>query len=278
MAKYFTLQQCIYSRTLDKNDSKYCGPEEAEKIGGNVPGDDYLGDNPEFKKESIITNINNLMYKCVNPIKDRYPDTVITSVYRSKTLNGYIGGAEDSQHTFGYASDLVSINNFESHELFNWVIDEGIDFDQMIWEFPELGKGVNGSWIHISYKSGNNRKKTSLASNNSTLHERYGGPVSAAGYQNDIKRAYPEYLNEVSENAEPPVSKHPNADQVENGNGFYITIEKQYKNDTYNVSDSRLISVEVKNEDMNVIYKSETYAYVNEGQQQTLIDYAKKQI
>ena len=45
-------------------------------------------------------------------------------------------------------------------KLQDWVIDQGMDFDQMIWEFPELGKGVNGSWIHISYKSGNNRKKT----------------------------------------------------------------------------------------------------------------------
>ena len=262
MAKYFTLRQCIYSRTLDKRDSTYCGPEEAKKIGGNVPGDDYIGDNPEFKKESIITNINNLMFKCVNPIKDRFPDTVITSVYRSKTLNRYIGGVEDSQHTFGYAADLVSINTFESHELFNWVIDQGMEFDQMIWEFPERGKGINGSWIHISYKSGNNRKKTALASNNSTLHERYKGPVSTKGYQNDIKRAYPEYLNEVSENVETPVSKHPNADQVEDGNGFYFT-KKGPKG-----------SITVKDEDMNILLVQDFQA----GSINELIELAKTQL
>jgi len=253
MAKYFTLRQCIYSSTLDKNSSKYCGEADANKIGGNVPGDDYTEDRPDLEKDTIITNMNNLMYKCVNPIKDRFSDIVITSVYRSKTLNEYIGGSSESQHMYGYASDLVSINTFESHEIFNWVIDNGIDFDQMIWEFPERGKGVNGSWVHISYKSGNNRKKLSLASKNSALHERYGGTVTSTGYQHDIQRAMPEYLLEKSENAPPPVSKHPNADEVENGNVFYIIIEKQYENDTYNVSDSRLISVEVKDEDMNVI-------------------------
>jgi len=265
MANYFSLRQCIYSSTLDKNSSKYCGETDAKKIGGNVPGDDYTPDRPDLEKDTIITNINNLMYKCVNPIKDRFPDTVITSVYRSKTLNEYIGGSSESQHMYGYASDLVSINTFESHEIFNWVIDNGLDFDQMIWEFPEKGKGVNGSWVHISYKSGNNRKKTTLASNNSALHERYGGTVSSSGYQHFIKRAYPEYLTEKSENAVPPVSKHPNADQVEGKNGFYI------------IYIGKNVYVEVKDENMNVIYKSEDY-FAIEGMERTLINHAKSKI
>ena len=248
MANYFSLRQCIYSSTLDKNSSKYCGPEDAKKIGGNVPGDDYTEDRPDLKKDTIITNINNLMNKCVNPIKDRFPDTVITSVYRSKTLNEYIGGASESQHMYGYASDLVSINTFESHEIFNWVIDNGIDFDQMIWEFPEKGKGVNGSWVHISYKSGNNRKKLTLASKNSSLHARYGGTATSAGYQHDIIRAYPEYLTEKSENAVPPVSKHPNADQVEPNRGYYYT-KKGPKG-----------SITVKDDDMNILLVQEFQA------------------
>jgi hypothetical protein len=261
MANYFTLKQCIYSSTLDKNSSKYAGDDGAKLIGGNVPGDDYTPDRPDLEKDTIITNINNLMYKCVNPIKDRFPDTVITSVYRSKTLNEYIGGSSESQHMYGYASDLVSINTFESHEIFNWVIDNGLDFDQMIWEFPEKGKGVNGSWVHISYKSGNNRKKTTLASNNSALHERYGGTVSSSGYQHFIKRAYPEYLTEKSENAVPPVSKHPNADQVEGKNGFYI------------IEDGFDMYVEVKDEDMNLIYTGEKY-FNDQIQKQELINLA----
>mgnify|MGYP003142353547 CR=1 FL=1 len=129
MATYFTLRQCIYSATLDKNSKQYCGDDEAKKIGGNVPGDDYLGDNPQFKQDKIITNINNLMNKCVNPIKDQFPDVVITSVYRSKALNNFIGGSPESQHVYGYAADLVSINTFDTYEMFNWVIDNELDFD-----------------------------------------------------------------------------------------------------------------------------------------------------
>ena len=149
---------------------------------------------------------------------------------------------------YGYASDLVSINTFESHEIFNWVIDNGIDFDQMIWEFPEKGKGVNGSWVHISYKSGNNRKKLTLASKNSSLHARYGGTATSAGYQHDIIRAYPEYLTEKSENAVPPVSKHPNADQVEPNRGYYYT-KKGPKG-----------SITVKDDDMNILLVQEFQA------------------
>jgi hypothetical protein len=246
MAKYFTLQQCMYSATLDTNSSQYCGDEESKQIGGNVPGDDYIGDNPEMEKDKIITNINNLMFKCTNPIKDNFPDIVITSVYRSKTLNEFIGGSSESQHMYGYACDIVSINTFETYEIFNWVIDQGMEFDQMIWEFPEKGKGLRGSWLHISYKSGNNRKKTTLATKSSALHDRYGGIVTSSGYQHNIKRAYPEYLTEKSENAAPPVSKHPDADQVEPNRGYYFTKTG---------FEGRVI---VKDDDMNIIYTGES--------------------
>ncbi len=264
MATYFTLQQCIYSSTIDKNSSKYCGDADAKKIGGNVPGDDHTEDRPDLEKDTIITNMNNLMNKCINPIKDRYPDVVITSVYRSKTLNEYIGGSSESQHMYGYAADIVSINTFESYELFNYVIDQGMSFDQMIWEFPEKGKGVNGSWLHISYKSGNNRNKTSLASKNSTLHERYGGAKMGL-YQHDIIRAMPEYLLEKSENAVPPVSKHPGADYVENGNGIYIRDDGFYTD------------VEVKDENMNLIH-SERYISSTANTPEHLIEVTKYEI
>ena len=134
----------------------------------------------------------------------------------------------------------------------------------MIWEFPEKGKGLRGSWLHISYKSGNNRKKTTLASKNSKLHERYGG-TRIGNYQHNIQKAYPEYLTEKSENAPPPISKHPNADEVENGNGFYI------------INDGFDIYVEVKDENMNIIYTSEKYFY-KEGMESTLINHAKTKI
>jgi zinc D-Ala-D-Ala carboxypeptidase len=241
---YFSLKQCIYSSTLDENSNYYCGDEEAEKIGGNVPGDDYTSDRPDFEKDVIITNINNLMNKCVNPIKNRFPDVVLSSVYRNKKLNEFIGGNPESQHLYGYAVDLVSINTFETHEIFNWVIDQGIDFDQMIWEFPEKGRGVDGSWIHISYKSNNNLKKTTLSSKSSELHEKYKGTLIGE-HQHDIKRAYPEYLIEKSENAQPPISKHPNAVLVEPNRGYY-----HKKIGPFN-------QITVKDDDMNILYKGD---------------------
>ena len=65
--------------------------------------------------------------------------------------------------------------------------------------------------------------------------------------------------------APPPISKHPNADEVENGNGFYI------------INDGFDIYVEVKDENMNIIYTSEKYFY-KEGMESTLINHAKTKI
>ena len=59
-------------------------------------------------------------------------DIIVTSGYRSATLNKAIGGSNTSAHSQGYAVDLVpvgrSINEFALFVL-HWLNDNNIKFD-----------------------------------------------------------------------------------------------------------------------------------------------------
>ena len=82
----------------------------------------------------------------------------ITSGYRSPELNRAIGGSNKSQHCKGEALDLQFWENGEMNnkKIYDWIIDSGLEFDQMINEFDY-------SWIHLSLKEKNNRKDVLIA-------------------------------------------------------------------------------------------------------------------
>lgn len=154
IGKYFNLSQLIYSNTAIN-----------QKIN-NLPG---IDNNPN--KSIIIQNLKNLMENIGDKIYEKYGDMIISSGYRNNILNKKIGGADGSQHTKGEALD-IQVPSRNTSEVFNWAINNISAYDQIIWEFPEKGEG---SWIHISYSSNNNRKSKLLATNNSTLRTAYNG-------------------------------------------------------------------------------------------------------
>lgn len=43
-------------------------------------------------------------------------------------------------------------------EMFRWIVDHA-DFDQIIWEY---GTTKNPDWVHVSYVSGEENKRTQL--------------------------------------------------------------------------------------------------------------------
>ena len=177
MAKYFTLAQCLYSNT-------------AKSRGlSNIPGID--GNNFPINGSEIKNNINNVMKYCINPIKDEFPNIVITSVYRSAELNKTIGGSPTSQHCFGMAADIQDPSGTPTSEIFNWAVDNLNTWDQIIWEYPEREEK---SWVHVAYNINRNIKRTTLASKRNSIHNQYGGTKNG-NYQHNIERAYSEYLN-----------------------------------------------------------------------------------
>ena len=147
----------------------------------NMPGVDK---NPAQTK--VIKNLKDLMENCIDPIVDEYPNLIVNSGYRCKELNVNIGGSKTSQHCFGQAID-IKVPNLNSADLYNYIYYNISGWDQLIWEYPERG---NRSWVHVSYNR-RNRRKTTLASDENTYHDIYGGRRrgSVNQYQDGINDA-----------------------------------------------------------------------------------------
>jgi hypothetical protein len=107
----------------------------------------------EPKKEHL-DNLQRLITNLIQPIRDSLGPIRVTSGYRSPKLNRAIGGSTKSQHCKGEACDLQFWKNGEmcNQEIYRWVLNSNIEFDQMINEF-------DFSWIHISLKEDQNRKQ-----------------------------------------------------------------------------------------------------------------------
>lgn len=69
---------------------------------------------------------------------------VITSAYRCPRLNEQVGGAKNSQHLRGEATD-IQVPGVSNRNLIDLIVALKLPFDQLIEEF--------GSWVHISSAS-----------------------------------------------------------------------------------------------------------------------------
>lgn len=113
-----------------------------------------------------LENIKVLCEKILEPIRAKYGPIVISSGYRSKTLNHYIGGALKSQHLEGKAVDIDmdGMGTVTNKEIFEY-IKYNLEFDLLINEF-------NYGWVHVSYNAGKNRNQIldALKVNNRTVY------------------------------------------------------------------------------------------------------------
>ena len=101
-----------------------------------------------------LANLQTIITELVQPMRDAIGPIRISSGYRSPKLNRAIGGSSRSQHCKGEALDLQFWKDGEMNNkvIYDWVLDSGLEFDQMINEF-------DFAWIHISFSSGKNRKQ-----------------------------------------------------------------------------------------------------------------------
>ena len=101
-----------------------------------------------------LENIKILCEKVLEPIRLRFGSINISSGYRGKMLNHFIGGSVNSDHCLGRAADLDmddSGSGVTNKEIFEYIKDN-LEFDQLINEF-------NYSWVHVGYRLGANRKQ-----------------------------------------------------------------------------------------------------------------------
>ena len=112
-----------------------------------------LGIKNEMSEEHL-ENMQNLIDNLIQPLRDGIGPIRISSGYRSPQLNKAIGGSSRSQHSKAQALDLQywSDGKMNNKFVYDWILDSGLEFDQMINEF-------DFSWIHISLKKNNNRSE-----------------------------------------------------------------------------------------------------------------------
>ena len=108
--------------------------------------------------ENQLQNIKVLMVRLFEPLRAMLGNRPIflSSVFRSKGLNRFLGGAKNSQHTApkdnGSALDADDdgLDGYPTNNEIFWCIFDNLDFDQLIWE---KGTNENPDWVHVSYVS-----------------------------------------------------------------------------------------------------------------------------
>jgi hypothetical protein len=122
--------------------------------------------------EPTPEHLQNLIVLCervLEPIRIKFGPINISSGYRSKTLNHYIGGSLNSQHCEAKACDIDmdGMGSVSNKEIFEYIKHE-LEFDQLINEF-------NYGWVHVSYNLGKNRRQIldALKVNNKTVYSNH---------------------------------------------------------------------------------------------------------
>lgn len=96
-------------------------------------------------------NLMLLRDRVLNPAREALGSTIyVNSGYRSPQLNAAVGGTATSQHQTGQAADITTKSRKKNQKLFAIIVQQG-NYDQLIWE-------GDGSWIHVSYREGSNRR------------------------------------------------------------------------------------------------------------------------
>ena len=110
-----------------------------------------------FPPNDILVKMRDTAENVFEPLREHFGEPIcISSFYRSEELNKAIGGSSTSQHCHGEAIDIDDVYSKATNADFFEYIKYNIDFDQLIWEF---GDDNNPDWVHVSYKSENNRKR-----------------------------------------------------------------------------------------------------------------------
>ena len=144
LTKNFTLKELIASNT-------------ALRLGiDNTPS-----------KEGVL-KLTLLAASLLQPIRDSIGSLRVSSGYRSTNLNRAIGGSSRSQHCRYEAVDLKYVKRgyMDNLAIYSALINLDLDFDQCILEFGDATEHkdpTNPAWIHLSWKTENNRKQVLVA-------------------------------------------------------------------------------------------------------------------
>tara|TARA_B110000908_G_scaffold19320_1_gene21719 strand:+ start:196 stop:642 length:447 start_codon:yes stop_codon:yes gene_type:complete len=133
-----------------KKISKHISYKEA--TNSNYAKKHKIENNPNDEQ---LENMKLIAKEVFEPLREWVGGPIkVNSFFRSEELNTGIKGSLKSSHLKGQAIDLTTMGLKTNLEIFNYIKDN-LDFDQVIWEY---GRN-NPVWVHVSYKSKNNRKQ-----------------------------------------------------------------------------------------------------------------------
>lgn len=128
--KYFTIKELTKSDVAKRN---------------------KINNTPTIQEEA---NLVALVENILDPLREAYGKPIIvTSGYRCERLNKLVKGSKTSQHRFGQAADIRTVEDTveENKKLFDLVQKLNLPYDQLIDEY-------NYDWVHVSYSPRNRRQ------------------------------------------------------------------------------------------------------------------------
>lgn len=128
--KYFTIKELIKSDAAKRN---------------------KINNTPTIQEEN---NLIALVENILDPLREAYGKPIIvTSGYRCERLNKLVKGSKTSQHRFGQAADIRTVEDTieENKKLFDLIQKLNLPYDQLIDEY-------NYDWVHVSYSPRNRRQ------------------------------------------------------------------------------------------------------------------------
>ncbi len=105
-----------------------------------------------------LANMKVLAERVFEPLRNHFNRPIpISSFFRTEAVNRAVKGSSTSDHMTGRSMDIDvdGLNGITNAQVFYYIKDN-LEFDQLIWE---KGDNANPSWVHVSYREGNNRNQ-----------------------------------------------------------------------------------------------------------------------
>jgi GH24 family phage-related lysozyme (muramidase) len=116
--------------------------------------------------QQIACNLKGLAENCLEPIRNLYPNMILTSVFRRP--GDVAGSSKTSDHYLGCAADIVLPGkNRKDHYEAIQKIQQLVPYDQLLLEY----QGPTTVWIHVSFKYSASKKQVFTMADHKRISE-----------------------------------------------------------------------------------------------------------
>lgn len=101
--------------------------------------------------DAQLANAKYFATNVFDPIKDKFPNALCTSFFRSAEVNKMVGGSPSSFHSYAGAIDIDTFGDKDNKAIFKFAIDGNVPANEIIWEFGDMS---HPNWVHIGLLKG----------------------------------------------------------------------------------------------------------------------------